>query len=91
MQVTAHRGHARAAPENTLSAMRKAIESGADYAEMDVQLTAISFELLTADLATAARARPLVEPSPANPPRQHLLALRAMPPHLEESPRTEEG
>jgi glycerophosphoryl diester phosphodiesterase len=40
VQVTAHRGHARAAPENTLSAMRKAIESGADYAEMDVQLTA---------------------------------------------------
>jgi glycerophosphoryl diester phosphodiesterase len=38
-KVTAHRGHARAAPENTLSAMRKAIESGADYAEMDVQLT----------------------------------------------------
>jgi glycerophosphoryl diester phosphodiesterase len=38
--VTAHRGHARAAPENTLSAMRKAIASGADYAEMDVQLTA---------------------------------------------------
>jgi glycerophosphoryl diester phosphodiesterase len=40
VQVTAHRGHARAAPENTLSAMRKAIESGADYAEMDVQQTA---------------------------------------------------
>jgi glycerophosphoryl diester phosphodiesterase len=40
VQVTAHRGNARAAPENTLSAMRKAIESGADYAEMDVQLTA---------------------------------------------------
>src|SRR5262249_20771464 len=39
VEVTAHRGHARAAPENTLSAMRKAIESGADYAEMDVQLT----------------------------------------------------
>jgi glycerophosphoryl diester phosphodiesterase len=39
-KITAHRGHARAAPENTLSAMRKAIESGADYAEMDVQLTA---------------------------------------------------
>src|SRR5262249_31144449 len=51
----------------------------------------ISFELLTADLATAARARPLVEPSPAIPPRQHLLALWAMPPHLEESPRTEKG
>jgi glycerophosphoryl diester phosphodiesterase len=40
VRITAHRGHARAAPENTLSAMRKAIESGADYAEMDVQLTA---------------------------------------------------
>jgi glycerophosphoryl diester phosphodiesterase len=39
VQVTAHRGHARAAPENTLSAMRKAIDSGADYAEMDVQRT----------------------------------------------------
>jgi glycerophosphoryl diester phosphodiesterase len=40
VRVTAHRGNARAAPENTLSAMRKAIESGADYAEMDVQQTA---------------------------------------------------
>jgi glycerophosphoryl diester phosphodiesterase len=40
VKVTAHRGHARAAPENTLSAMRKAIASGADYAEMDVQQTA---------------------------------------------------
>jgi glycerophosphoryl diester phosphodiesterase len=40
VMVTAHRGHAKAAPENTLSAMRKAIESGADYVEMDVHLTA---------------------------------------------------
>ncbi|WP_425613701.1 glycerophosphodiester phosphodiesterase family protein [Anatilimnocola sp. NA78] len=40
VQITAHRGHARAAPENTLAAIRKAIESGADYAEIDVQLTA---------------------------------------------------
>jgi glycerophosphoryl diester phosphodiesterase len=40
VQVTAHRGHARAAPENTLASMRKAIESRADYVEMDVQLTA---------------------------------------------------
>ncbi len=38
--VTAHRGHARAAPENTLSALRRAIESGADYAEIDVHATA---------------------------------------------------
>lgn len=40
VKVTAHRGHARAAPENTLSAIRRAIESGADYAEIDVQRTA---------------------------------------------------
>jgi glycerophosphoryl diester phosphodiesterase len=40
VRVTAHRGHSRAAPENTLSAIRKAIASGADYAEMDAQQTA---------------------------------------------------
>jgi glycerophosphoryl diester phosphodiesterase len=49
VQVTAHRGHARAAPENTLSAMRKAIESGADYAEMDVQQTADGVVVLLHD------------------------------------------
>jgi glycerophosphoryl diester phosphodiesterase len=49
VQVTAHRGHARAAPENTLSAMRKAIESRADYAEMDVQLTADGVVVLLHD------------------------------------------
>jgi len=37
--VTAHRGHARAAPENTLAAIRKAIDSGADYVEIDVHQT----------------------------------------------------
>jgi glycerophosphoryl diester phosphodiesterase len=40
VRVTAHRGHARAAPENTRSALRKAIQSGADYAEVDVHQTA---------------------------------------------------
>jgi glycerophosphoryl diester phosphodiesterase len=40
VRVTAHRGHARAAPENTLAAIRKAIKSGADYVEVDVQQTA---------------------------------------------------
>jgi glycerophosphoryl diester phosphodiesterase len=49
VEVTAHRGHARAAPENTLSAMRKAIESGADYAELDVQLTADGVAVLLHD------------------------------------------
>jgi glycerophosphoryl diester phosphodiesterase len=40
VQVTAHRGSSRRAPENTLSAVRAAIEDGADYAEIDVQETA---------------------------------------------------
>ncbi len=47
--VTAHRGHARAAPENTLSAIRKAIESGADYVEIDVQQTADGVVVLLHD------------------------------------------
>jgi glycerophosphoryl diester phosphodiesterase len=49
VRVTAHRGHSRAAPENTLSAMRKAIESGADYAELDVQQTADGVVVLLHD------------------------------------------
>jgi glycerophosphoryl diester phosphodiesterase len=40
IEVIAHRGSSRDAPENTLSAFRKAIEVGADYAELDVQRTA---------------------------------------------------
>src|SRR5262249_39012972 len=49
VRVTAHRGHARAAPENTLSAIRKAIESGADYAEVGVQQTADGVVVLLHD------------------------------------------
>jgi glycerophosphoryl diester phosphodiesterase len=49
VKVTAHRGHSRAAPENTLSAVRKAIESGADYAEVDVVLTADGVVVLLHD------------------------------------------
>ena len=40
VKVTAHRGHSRAAPENSVSAVRAAIESRADYAEVDVLMTA---------------------------------------------------
>jgi glycerophosphoryl diester phosphodiesterase len=40
VEVTAHRGHSRAAPENTLSAIQAAIDSQADYAEIDVHLCA---------------------------------------------------
>ncbi len=38
--ITAHRGHSRQAPENTLAAFEKAIESGADYVELDIHQTA---------------------------------------------------
>ncbi len=39
-QITAHRGFSYAAPENTMYAFEYAVESGADYIELDVQLTA---------------------------------------------------
>ena len=39
-QVTAHRGFSHVAPENTMPAFQAAIDSGADYIELDVQLTA---------------------------------------------------
>ncbi len=40
IDVTAHRGDSKNAPENTASAVRGAIEAGADWAEIDVQETA---------------------------------------------------
>jgi glycerophosphoryl diester phosphodiesterase len=39
VQVTAHRGSSKKAPENTLSAVKQAIKDRADYAEIDVQET----------------------------------------------------
>ncbi|MDD7738570.1 MAG: glycerophosphodiester phosphodiesterase [Fusicatenibacter sp.] len=39
ISVSAHRGGARKAPENTMSAVKYAVESMADYAEIDVQET----------------------------------------------------
>lgn len=38
--VIAHRGGARASPENTMAAFRRAIQDGADQVELDVQETA---------------------------------------------------
>lgn len=49
VKVTAHRGHSRAAPENTLSAVRQAIDSGADFAEIDVLLTSDGIPVLLHD------------------------------------------
>ena len=39
-QVSAHRGFSKKAPENTLPAFQAAMDCGADYIELDVQLTA---------------------------------------------------
>lgn len=39
VQITAHRGSSREAPENTMSAFEAAVEQLADYAELDVQET----------------------------------------------------
>ena len=39
VSVTAHRGGPRMAPENTVSAMKYAVSSRADYAEIDIQET----------------------------------------------------
>jgi glycerophosphoryl diester phosphodiesterase len=40
VEITAHRGGALRAPENTLASIRQAIADGADWAEIDVQRTA---------------------------------------------------
>ena len=48
-QVMAHRGASKIAPENTLSSVRRAIEAGADWVEIDVQLTADSQVVLLHD------------------------------------------
>ncbi len=39
-QITAHRGASMAAPENTMAAVKRAIEDEADWVEIDVQETA---------------------------------------------------
>ena len=39
-QITAHRGFSKVAPENTMYAFTEAVNSDADYIELDVQLTA---------------------------------------------------
>lgn len=39
VSITAHRGSSYEAPENSISAIKAAIDAGADYAELDVQET----------------------------------------------------
>ena len=40
VMIMAHRGSSKAAPENTIAAIRQAIDDGADWVEIDVQETA---------------------------------------------------
>jgi glycerophosphoryl diester phosphodiesterase len=47
--VTGHRGASGLAPENTISAMLKAIEVGSDYSELDVQETSDGVLILLHD------------------------------------------
>lgn len=49
ISVTAHRGGASVAPENTLEALQQAIDYTADYAEIDVQETADGIVVLLHD------------------------------------------
>ncbi|SEB40233.1 glycerophosphodiester phosphodiesterase family protein [Paenibacillus sp. GP183] len=48
-RVMAHRGSSRTAPENTVSSIRKAIQDGAGYAEIDLQETADGVVVLMHD------------------------------------------
>ncbi len=49
VKITAHRGSSFKSPENTMSAIRQAVEDGADYAELDVQTTADGVVVLLHD------------------------------------------
>ena len=48
-EVTSHRGYSAVAPENTLPAFQAAIDSGSQYAELDVQQTSDGVVVLTHD------------------------------------------
>lgn len=49
VDITGHRGSKVRAPENTLSALKQAIDEGADFAEIDVQTTADGVVVLLHD------------------------------------------
>lgn len=50
VEITAHRGSSRVAPENTMAALQAAMDEIADYSEIDVQLTADNIVVLCHDL-----------------------------------------
>jgi glycerophosphoryl diester phosphodiesterase len=65
VDITAHRGSSLAAPENTLSAVTRAIADGATFVEFDVQLTADGVLVVAhdADLMRMARVPAVVSKS----------------------------
>ena len=60
-QITAHRGFSKVAPENTKYAFEAAVDSPADYIELDVQLTSdgklVVFHDLTIDRTTDGKGK----------------------------------
>jgi glycerophosphoryl diester phosphodiesterase len=58
VEITAHRAGAAAAPENTLAALRTAMEHGADWVEIDVQRTADGAIIVLHDGDLARLGRP---------------------------------
>ncbi|MEE4312703.1 MAG: glycerophosphodiester phosphodiesterase, partial [candidate division KSB1 bacterium] len=57
--VTAHRGATGTTPENTISAMLKAVEAGADFAELDVQETSDGIIILLHDFSAIDKVKKL--------------------------------
>lgn len=53
IKLIAHRGASSEAPENTLNAMRKAVELGVDYIELDVRLTHDGVPIVIHDAAVS--------------------------------------
>ncbi|WP_312502375.1 glycerophosphodiester phosphodiesterase [Lacrimispora sp.] len=51
IQITAHRGSSREAPENTMAAMAKAVDDLADFVEIDVQETKDGVVVLGHDIS----------------------------------------
>ena len=53
VEITAHRGSSKHAPENTMAAIKAAIDEMADYSEIDVQLSEDGVPVVCHDLNLA--------------------------------------
>ena len=76
VQVIAHRGASRAAPENTVAAFRRAAEMGAQAVELDVRRTGDGALVVHHDAASRPTAvRSASSPAPTSP--THVPAFAA--------------